>query len=171
MRHALLILAAASLLMAAAQAAPPNPIREPVSPPRVSADVVTTSVKPAGLTAAAGGEATFTLVVDIARRWHLYDNSYVHDPEAFYIGIDLEPAEMAKLAAFAAEFPAGEEGEFMGEKVSLLKDRVEIAVTVTLPDSAEGMVTIPLVLTTQACDDTICLQPSLIPLTVRVKVE
>lgn len=172
MRNPILIAAAAALLtMAAAQAAPPTPVREAASPPRESADVVSVSVKPAGLKATPGGELTFAISIDIAKTWHLYDNSYVHDPEAFYIGIDLEPAETADLASFAATFPAGTPGEFVGEKVSLLKDCTEIAVTVKLPDDAAGRITIPLVLTAQACDDKICLQPSQIPLTVRVTVE
>lgn len=144
---------------------------EPARPPRVSADVVKAAVKPALLTAGAGGEVAFKVLLEIADTWHLYDHEYVKDPESFYIGIDLLPGEEADLAGYQAEFPPGKPGEFMGEKVSLLYKRAEIAVSARLPDGATGLVTVPLVLTVQACDDKICLQPSEIALAVQVQIE
>jgi hypothetical protein len=140
-------------------------------PLRASADVVEAAVVPALLEGTAGGEVTFSVKLEIADGWHLYDHGYVLDPESFYFGIDLMPAEEADLAGFQPSFPPGEPGEFLGEKVSLIYKKAEIAVTVRLPDSVEGLVTVPLVLTVQACDSKLCLQPSFIPLEARVQVE
>ena len=61
--------------------------------------------------------------------------------------------------------------EFMGEKVVMLHHTADIEVTVKLPDSASGEVRIPLILTAQACDDKICLQPSDIAVVANVTVE
>lgn len=143
----------------------------PARGPRVSADVVTATLVPARLTAPAGGEVRFKVRLDIADTWHLYDHSYVHDPESFYYGIDLMPAEGADLAAYQPTFPPGQPGVFLGEKVSLIYKNAEIAVTMTMPESAEGAVSVPLVLTVQACDSRICLQPSDIPLNVAVQIQ
>ncbi|MDD5718177.1 MAG: protein-disulfide reductase DsbD family protein [Candidatus Krumholzibacteria bacterium] len=168
---AALVVVVAATSAAAADPTAVDPAAPASKPPRVSADVVTTSVSPAKITAAAGGEVTFTVRVDIAPTWHLYDHSYAHDAEAFYIGIDLVPGESADLAAYQAAFPPGKEGEFMGEKVSMLYDRVDIKVTAKLPDQAAGKVDLPLVLTAQACDSKICLQPSDILIAVTLHVE
>ena len=103
--------------------------------------------------------------------WHLYDHQYAVDPESYYIGVNLMPAEDANLAGFGAIFPAGEEGEFLGEKVVMLHHEATIEVTVTLPADASGSARIPFVLTAQACDDKICLQPSEIAVVANVTVE
>jgi plastocyanin len=168
---AAVVAAASVVVVTATSASAADPAAPGAKPPRVSADVVTTSVSPAKITAAAGGEVTFTVRVDIAPTWHLYDHSYAHDAEAFYIGIDLVPGEGADLAAYQAAFPPGKQGEFMGEKVSMLYDRVDIKVTAKLPDQAAGKVDLPLVLTAQACDSKICLQPSDILVAVTLHVE
>jgi hypothetical protein len=81
------------------------------------------------------------------------------------------PGEGADLAGYKAVFPAGETGEFMGEKVVMLHHDADIAVTVKLPQHASGQWEIPLVITAQACDDKVCLQPSDIPVTAQVTVE
>ncbi len=168
---ALAPLTAPAPTLAAAAGGPGATPGGPAQPPRVSADVVSAAAVPASLTAAAGGEVAFKVRLEIADTWHLYDHSYVHDPDSFYIGIDLMPGEEADLAAYEATYPPGKPGEFMGEKVSLLYERVEIAVSARLPESASGQVAIPLVLTVQACDSKICLQPSEMPLAVQVRIE
>jgi len=160
----------ALLVITTAAAALTGPADGPPPRPRVSADVVEVAVTPAKLTAAAGDEVTFAVQIEIAPTWHLYDHSYVHDPESFYIGIDLMPGEGADLAGYQATFPVGKAGEFMGEPVVMLYGKAAIEVTARLPASATGEVTIPLVLTVQACDDKICLQPSDIALTAVVAV-
>jgi hypothetical protein len=159
------ILAVAGL--AAAGPGADKPVR-----PRSTADVVTAKVVYApDLAATAGGEVTFKVHLDIADTWHLYDHQYATDPESFFIGVDLMPGEGADLAGFKAVFPAGHEGEFMGEKVVMLHHEAEIEVTVKLPAGAAGTVEIPFVVTAQACDDKICLQPSDVPVTATITVE
>jgi len=139
--------------------------------PTASKDVVATTITPAKLTATAGGEVTFTVKLDIADTWHLYDHAYAEDPESFFIGVDFMPGEEANLAGFQAKFPKGEEGEFMGEKVVMLHHHADIEVTIKLPADASGTVELPFVLSAQACDDKICLQPSDVPVPVTVVVE
>ena len=73
--------------------------------PRATEDVVTAKVLPAAITAKAGAEVSFTVDLHIADTWHLYDHSYVDDPESFFIGVDLMPGEGASLAGFEARFP------------------------------------------------------------------
>lgn len=148
-----------------------GPVAEKAARPRSTADVVTAKVLPAKLTAKAGEEIAFQVHLDIADTWHLYDHQYALDAESFFIGVDLVPGEEANLAGFGAVFPAGEAGEFMGDKVVMLHHEAVIEVTVTLPSDASGTARIPFVLTAQACDDKICLQPSEIPVVASVTVE
>jgi len=159
------------LLILVAGAALAGPTDDQAQRPRVSADVVATTVKPAQPSGAAGGEVTFEVWLDIAPSWHLYDHAYTQDPESFYIGVDLMPGEGADLAGYQAKFPVGKEGEFMGEKVVMLHGKAAITVTVKLPEQAQGKVALPLVLTVQACDDKICLQPSDITVDVAIAVQ
>lgn len=142
---------------------------QPAPRARVSADVVKAAVKPASVKVA-DGEVQFEVVIDIAEPWHLYDHSYAHDPESFYIGVDLQPGEEADLAAFNTRFPLGKPGEFMGETVVMLYGVVTVGVTAKLPAGTTGEVTLPLVLTAQACDDKICLQPSDIPVVAKIRI-
>ena len=139
--------------------------------PRSTADVVKATVLPGQISGTAGEEVTLKVHLEIADTWLLYDHQYAVDPESSFIGVDLMPAEDAVLAGFGVVFPAGDEGEFMGEKVVMLHHTADIEVTVTLPDSDSGEVRIPFILTAQACDDKICLQPSDIVVVANVTVE
>ena len=159
------------VLLASASLALAGPGLEKSAQPRSTADVVTAKVLPAGLTGTAGGTVSFEVDLAIAETWHLYDHSYAEDPESFFIGVDLMPAEGADLAGFQVTFPDGEEGEFMGEKVKMLHHHAAIDVTITLPGDASGEVEVPFTLTAQACDDKICLQPSDVPVTAHITVE
>lgn len=161
----LVLLAYTGLALAA------GPTDKAPSPPRSTADVVVAKVLPAKLTAKAGEQVSFKVDLAIADTWHLYDHRYVGDEESFFIGVDLMPGEDANLAGFQTTFPDGDEGEFMGEKVHMLHHHAAIDVTVTLPADATGQVTVPLVLTAQACDDSICLQPSDVPVVATITVE
>lgn len=158
-------------LLALAAAAVAGPATGAAKRPSTSADVVDVKVVPAGLMAKPGAEVAFTVHMDIADTWHLYDHQYAEDPESFFIGVDLMPGEGANLAGFAADFPVGEPGTFMGDKVVMLHHQAAIMVKVTLPEDAFGTVDVPLVLTAQACDDKLCLQPSDIPVTVSIEVQ
>jgi len=148
-----------------------GPAAEQVARPRATEDVIDAKILPAKLTAAAGAEVTFKVDMAIADTWHLYDHSYVDDPESFFIGVDLMPDEGANLAGFEAVFPKGDEGEFMGEKVVMLHHHATIDVTIKLPADASGEIAIPFLISAQACDDKICLQPSDVPLTAHITVE
>ena len=164
----LMIVIALVALAATAVAGSPD---EKVARPRSTADVVQAKVLPGGLVGKAGADVELEIHLKIADTWHLYDHQYVLDEESYFIGVNLMPAEDANLAGFGAVFPAGEEGEFMGEKVVMLHHEAVIQVTVTLPDDATGTARIPFVLTAQACDDKICLQPSDIAVVASVTVE
>lgn len=159
------------VLLAYAGLALAGPADKAPSPPRSTADVVTAKVLPAKLTGKAGEQVSFKIDLAIADTWHLYDHRYVGDEESFFIGVDLMPGEDANLAGFQAAFPDGAEGEFMGEKVHMLHHHAAIDVTITLPGDATGEVAVPLVLTAQACDDSICLQPSDVPVVATITVE
>jgi hypothetical protein len=159
------------VLLAFAGLALAGPADKAPSPPRSTADVVVAKVLPAKLTGKAGEQVSFKVDLAIADTWHLYDHRYVGDEESFFIGVDLMPGEDANLAGFQTTFPDGDEGEFMGEKVHMLHHHAAIDVTITLPADATGQVTVPLVLTAQACDDSICLQPSDVPVTATITVE
>ncbi len=166
-RTLVLVLAAVAL----ATVAVAGPGVEQPQRPRTSADVVKASVRPAELTAAAGGEVVFTVHLEIADTWHLYGHQYAEDPESFYIGVDLMPGEGANLAGWQATFPVGEKGDFDGEMVVMLHHEAAIEVTAKLPADATGTVELPLVLTVQACDSKVCLQPDDVPVLVKVAVQ
>lgn len=169
-RLRVLMISVVLLLIAAVALAGPATTKQ-VAQPRSTADVVSARVTPEKLTGTAGGDVSFKVEMDIADTWHLYDHSYTQDPESFFIGVDLMPGEGANLAGFQAEFPKGEEGEFMGEKVVMVHHHAVIDVTVKLPADASGTVALPLVLSAQACDDKICLQPSDVAVTAHITVE
>lgn len=171
MRQVRFFLVLAALTCFAATSIAADPSTEAVKRPRSTADVVKAFVKAPALTGAAGDEVAFVVHLDIADTWHLYDHRYAEDPESFFIGVDLMPAEGANLAGFAVKFPVGDAGEFMGEKVVMLHHAADIEVTVTLPQDAKGVVSVPLTVTAQACDDKICLQPSDIDVVARITVE
>ncbi len=144
---------------------------EKAARPRTSADVVKAKILPGKLVGKAGEAVEFEVHLDITETWHLYDHQYALDPESYFIGVDFMPAEDANLAGFAAVFPAGEEGTFMGDKVVMLHHEATIQVSVTLPADASGSARIPFVLSVQACDDKICLQPSEIAVVANITVE
>jgi hypothetical protein len=159
------------LLTFAAAAVAAGPATGAAKRPSTSADVVEVKVVPAGLMAKPGAEVAFTVHLDIADTWHLYDHQYAEDPESFFIGVDLVPGPGANLAGFSADFPVGEQGTFMGDKVVMLHHQAAILVKVKLPEDAFGTVDVPLVLTAQACDDKLCLQPSDITVTASIEVQ
>lgn len=158
------------LLTLATSACAGDGAKAPASPPKTSADVVTATA-PAPLTAKAGAAITFEVKVEIAKPWHLYSNAYAEDPESLYIGIALAAAEACPLTDLKVAYPAAVKGNFMGEEVMMHAGTLVLKVTANVPAGAKGELVAPLSLTTQACDDKVCLRPADLPVTVKVKVQ
>lgn len=132
-----------------------------------SADVVEAKPVRAAVTAAAGQRVQLDVKLDIARSWHLYAHG-----DTTYMGVDLVPDEGFPLADLRAEYPAGHEGEFFGEKVVMLEGRNTIKVSALVPGGlAAGEHALDLKLTVQACDDKTCLAPARIPVPMTLTVE
>lgn len=132
-----------------------------------SADVVTAAPAAAAVHAAAGQRVTFAVAVDIKDTWHLYAHA-----DTNFIGVDLVPAEDFPLADFQADYPAGHEGEFFGEKVFMISGQETIRASALVPaDLPVGVVELELALTVQACDDKTCLAPAYLPVKLKLTVD
>jgi len=133
--------------------------------PRGSADVVKVAPAAKVVTAAPGSRVDFAVNVDIAAHWHLYAHG-----DSNFIGIDLVPDDTFPLEDFRAEYPAGREGEFFGEKVRVIEGGQAIKASALVPAGMTGEQPLELHLTVQACDDRTCLAPAKVPVTLTVKV-
>jgi hypothetical protein len=132
-----------------------------------SADVVKVSATPTTLNAAPGDEVAFAVKVNIQNTWHLYAHG-----DTTFIGLDLVPDEDFVLTDFAAVYPEGHEGEFFGEKVTMIDGKEKISVTAKVPaDLTPGEHALALKVTAQACDDKTCLAPAYIPVQIKLVVE
>lgn len=129
---------------------------------RDSSSVVAVSVAPDTVRAGVGGTVAFTVTMAIEDGWHLYAHG---DP--VYYGISLNAPEAGlPLAGVKVAYPAGHEGEFLGETVTLLEKTEEIRVEGLLMVQPEAPLTWELEL--QACDDKSCLAPAWVPVSVTV---
>ena len=82
------------------------------------------------------------------------------------------PDEGFPLEEFQAEYPAGHEREFFGEKVFMIEGKDVIKASALVPaDLAKGEHELAFSVTVQACDDKICLAPAYMPVTVKLTVE
>lgn len=158
------------LLALATAACAGDGAKAPASPPKTSADVVKVT-GPAPLTAKAGAQVAFDVKVEIAKPWHLYSNVYAEDPESLYIGVALAADEGSPLTDVKVVYPAAVKGNFLGEEVLMHAGALTLKVTATVPAGAKGELVVPLSLTTQACDDKVCLRPADLPVTVKVTVQ
>ncbi len=131
-----------------------------------SADVV--SVVPgAGVTAQAGQRVDFVIKLDIARSWHIYAHA-----DTNFIGVDLVPDESFPLQDFIAQYPAGHEKVFFGDKVFMIEGKDTLKGSALVPAGmAAGDYPLEFKVTAQACDDKTCLAPAYIPVTVDLKVQ
>lgn len=132
-----------------------------------SADVVKASPRLKAITAAAGQRITFEIAVTIAPKWHLYAHG-----DTNFIGVDLVPDESFPLEEYDAVYPAGEEGEFFGEKVQMIAGAQVIKAEALVPETlARGVHKVKLGLTVQACDDKVCLAPASLPIELDLTVK
>ncbi|HPF36819.1 MAG TPA: protein-disulfide reductase DsbD family protein [Candidatus Krumholzibacteria bacterium] len=126
-----------------------------------SSSVVTVTTAPDTVRAGVGGTVAFTVTLAVQDGWHLYAHG---DPT--YYGISLNAPENLPLAGVQVEYPAGHQGKFLGETITLLEKTVEIGVEGMLMVQPEAPLTWELEL--QACDDKSCLAPAWVPVTVTV---
>ncbi len=132
-----------------------------------SGDVVKAVPRPKALTAARGQRITFEVTVAIAPKWHLYAHG-----DTNYIGVDLVPDESFPLEEFDAVYPAGELGEFFGEKVMMIAGSQIIRAEARVPETlAAGAHKVKFGLTVQACDDKVCLAPASLPVELDLTVK
>ncbi len=159
MKTILTAAALAALLAVPASAAPAK------KAPRGSADVVKVAPAAKVVTAVPGTRVTFDVSVEIAERWHLYAHG-----DTSFIGVDLVPDEDFPLQEFQAEYPAGHEGVFFGEKVRVIEGTNVIKASALVPAGMQGEQPLELKLTVQACDDKTCLAPAAVPVSLVLKV-
>jgi hypothetical protein len=132
-----------------------------------SADVVKAAPAASRLSALPGETVEFAVQLEIADHWHLYAHG-----DSNFIGVDLVPAADFPLDNFDAEYPAGKEGEFFGEKVMMIEGSPIIRASAMVPAGAEpGDVRLDLSVTVQACDDKTCLAPAKLPVSLTLTVE
>jgi hypothetical protein len=132
-----------------------------------SGDVVKAITRQKAISAAPGQRITFEVSVIIAPHWHLYAHG-----DSNFIGVDLIPDESFPLEEFDARYPAGEEGEFFGEKVRMISGSQVITGEAVVPETlARGLHKVKLGLTVQACDDKTCLAPASLPVEMELTVK
>lgn len=134
---------------------------------KTSGDVVDVYAVPASMTAKAGERIEFDVKLDIQKNWHLY----AHE-DTLFIGVDLNPAQGCPLEKLVAEYPAGHEGEFFGEKVVMISGKNTIHVAAGVPAGLDaGEYVLDLSVTVQACDNKTCLAPADLPVKLKLTVE
>jgi hypothetical protein len=134
---------------------------------RGSADVVKAAASPVALKSAPGERVSFEVKMDIQEKWHIYAHA-----DTNFIGVDLVPDEGFILTEFEAEYPAGHEGEFFGDKVVMIEGKDVIKASALVPaDLAAGEHELAFSVTVQACDDKMCLAPAYLPVVVKLTVE
>jgi hypothetical protein len=132
-----------------------------------SGDKVKVAADPVALSAAPGERVSFSVKMDIQKKWHIY----AHEDTNF-IGVDLVPDEGFPLEEFKAEYPAGHEKEFFGDMVMMIEGKDVIKASVLVPaDLALGEHELGFSVTVQACDDKMCLAPADLPVKVKLTVE
>jgi hypothetical protein len=132
-----------------------------------SGDVVKVAPAPAALSAAPGERVSFEVKLDIQKKWHLYAHG-----DTNFIGVDLVPDEGFALEEFQAEYPAGHEGEFFGDKVVMIEGKEAIKASALVPaDLPAGEHELAFSVTVQACDDKMCLAPAYLPVKMKLTVE
>lgn len=132
-----------------------------------SGDVVEAYPAVASVSAAAGARVDFEVKLDIQKKWHLY----AHE-DTMFIGVDLVPVEGFPLEDFQAEYPAGHEGEFFGEKVVMISGKEVIKASARVPANlGKGKHELMLAVTVQACDNKTCLAPADLPVKLTLTVK
>ncbi|MBK8165529.1 MAG: hypothetical protein IPK64_06105 [bacterium] len=132
-----------------------------------SGDVVKAVPRQKALTAARGQRLTFEVSLAIAPKWHLYAHG-----DTNFIGVDLVPQESFPLEEFDAVYPAGEPGEFFGEKVMMIEGNQVIKAEAQVPETlAAGVHKVKFGVTVQACDDKTCLAPASLPVELELTVK
>ena len=132
-----------------------------------SADVVKATAATSAIKSAPGEKVSFDVKIDIQEKWHIYAHG-----DTNFIGVDLVPDEGFVLTDFEAEYPAGHEGEFFGDKVVMIEGKDVIKASALVPaDLAVGEHELAFSVTVQACDDKMCLAPAYIPVTLKLTVE
>ncbi len=132
-----------------------------------SGDVVDVYPVEASISVTPGERIEFDIKLDIQKKWHLY----AHE-DTMFIGVDLVPAEGFILEDFQAEYPAGHEGEFFGEKVVMISGKEIIRASAKVPaDLGKGKHDLKLAVTVQACDNKTCLAPTDLPVVLTLTVK
>jgi thiol:disulfide interchange protein DsbD len=114
-----------------------------------------------------GQRVPLEIKVDIDKKWHIYAHG-----DTNFIGLDLVPDEFFPLLDLQAEYPAGHEGEFFGEKVFMIEGSNVIKASAQIADGMPaGEYPLKFEVVVQACDDKTCLAPANVPVTVNLKVQ
>jgi thioredoxin:protein disulfide reductase len=139
---------------------------DPLAPPQVVTVRATgpiEAVKP-------GGRARIRLELAVEPPWHIN----AHEPlEDFLIPTDVALAEGSPLSLAAAHFPSPEVVTLAisEQPMAVYTGAFELGVEVVIPESvAAGPIEIAGVVTSQACNDQMCMPPAGVPFTVLVTV-
>jgi uncharacterized protein YyaL (SSP411 family) len=140
------------------------------------ASVVTASVRLSGDSAAAiapGTEFDAIVTATIQKGWHLYANP-AGLPEMNPTTLQLDPAARKTVSVIKVSYPKGKAQvvEPAGpDQVYVYEEKVELTVRLRLADETKpGSVSVPLILSYQACNDRLCQAPARlrVPLTFTV---
>jgi len=134
---------------------------------KTSADVVKAHPVAATVSGTAGQRVDFAVNLDLTHKWHIYAHG-----DTNFIGVDLVPDELFPLDDFQAEYPAGFEGEFFGDKVRMIEGKEVIKASALVPAGMPaGSYELKFGLTVQACDDKQCLMPADLPVAIKLELK
>jgi thiol:disulfide interchange protein len=146
----------------------------PADPVRVSAEISSSTARP-------GDQLVIAVVFNHAENWHINLNQPVVPKEMgdfVPVPTTITPGEAAGLSFGRIQWPepytARVDFMFTGTPIDFLvyAGRAVAFVPVRVADDAEpGERTIPLLVNFQACDDSICLMPERLPLSVTVTID
>ncbi len=139
--------------------------------------VVSAAVRLAGDPAAAiapGTEFDATVTLEIQPGWHLYANP-AGLPELNPTTLQLDPAAAKAVSLLKVSYPEGKAQvvEATGpNKVYVYEGKVELMVRLRLADEARpASVSVPLILSYQACNDRLCQAPAKLRVALTVTPE
>jgi thiol:disulfide interchange protein DsbD len=155
----------AAVGLAAAHESASNPV-DPLAPPHVvhlNLDAPADPVRP-------GGRARAVLSLHIEHGWHVN----AHQPlEDFLIATEVALDENAPAELVAAVYPQPDVVKlaFSEEPMAVYEGTVLIGLELKTPEGvAEGELTVPGMVTVQACNDAMCLPPTDVPFEIGLKV-
>lgn len=144
--------------------------RQQAPTPSSSGDLVSVSARVSKRPVKGGDDVEAALLVAIDEGWHVN----AHEPlQEFLIGTSLELEPHGSFVVSDIHYPEAELAafDFADEKLAVFEGEVPIFVSIRTSDSAPaGIDSLRGTLRVQACNDQVCLRPSIVPVSIPIEL-